>query len=43
MAIVGMSLHAKSYEVNAMLQAGVSEVIHKERAVEEYTAPSKER
>ena len=35
MAIVGMSLHAKSYEVNAMLQAGASEVIHKERAVED--------
>ena len=34
-AIVGLSLYAKSYEVNAMLQAGASEVIHKERAVED--------
>ncbi len=42
MAIVGLSLHAKSYEVNAMLQAGASEVINKERAVEDlYSAIQK--
>jgi DNA-binding NarL/FixJ family response regulator len=35
MAIVGLSLYAKSYEVNAMLEAGASEVIHKERAMED--------
>ena len=33
--IVGLSLHAKSYEVNAMLEAGAVEVINKEKAVDE--------
>jgi|KBSMisStandDraft_5_1062788.scaffolds.fasta_scaffold16426_2 DNA-binding NarL/FixJ family response regulator len=33
--IVGLSLHAKSYEVNAMVQAGAFEVISKERAIDD--------
>jgi DNA-binding NarL/FixJ family response regulator len=33
--IVGLSLHAKRYEVNAMVQAGAFEVIHKERAIDD--------
>src|SRR5688572_19862953 len=33
--IVGLSLHAKSYEVNAMVQAGAFDVINKERAIDD--------
>jgi two-component system, NarL family, response regulator LiaR len=33
--IVGLSVHAKSYEVNAMLEAGAFEVISKEKAIED--------
>ena len=33
--IIGLSVHAKSYEVNAMLQAGAFEVINKEKAIED--------
>jgi len=36
--IVGLSLHAKSYEVNAMVQAGAFEVINKERAIDDLYA-----
>src|SRR5690348_7979388 len=34
-SIVGLSVHAKSYEVNAMVQAGAFEVINKERAIDD--------
>lgn len=33
--IVGLSLHAKSNEVNAMVQAGAFDVINKERAIDD--------
>jgi two-component system, NarL family, response regulator LiaR len=33
--IIGLSVHAKSYEVNAMLQAGAFEVINKEKAIKD--------
>jgi DNA-binding NarL/FixJ family response regulator len=32
-AVVGLSSHAKSYEVNAMIEAGAFEVITKDKAV----------
>jgi NarL family two-component system response regulator LiaR len=32
-AVVGLSSHAKTYEVNAMLEAGAFEVITKDKAV----------
>jgi DNA-binding NarL/FixJ family response regulator len=32
-AVVGLSVHAKSYEVNAMLEAGAFQVITKDNAV----------
>ena len=34
-AVVGLSVHAKTYEINAMLEAGALQVITKENAVQE--------
>ena len=34
-AVVGLSVHAKPYEINAMLEAGAFQVITKENAVHE--------